>query len=187
MKVGEAYTTPAGEKFYWKCNNDGTNFQFTALGEDQTTLIGTEFINAPDHIKCWGDVAHLMGQETIVCKECGQRGELENRYDKDKLKENSLCSKCWFWTEKYLAARERFIDNKWQLYTTGPEPTEEQWKKHKAGLGFGGARYEFELHSDQSHVVSHNVWYGGEVPEHFRDRFPVNCTIIADTKEWWQY
>jgi hypothetical protein len=33
--------------------------------------------------------------------------------------------------------------------------------------------------------VSHNVWYGGIVPEHFRDRFPVNCTIIPRAGNDW--
>lgn len=185
MKVGGGYKTPQDIQYYWTCDNDGTNFRYHLIAEDGFSFVDSEPVYAPE-IKCWGDVAHLMGEDTVVCKECKQRGELTHA-GWQQLKEKELCFSCNFWVEKLNSPEQpRFITRSFDCYSIAEEPTAESWKKHKGGLGMGGRRYEFELHNGDI-VVSHNVWHGGVVPEHFRDRFPVNCTILAHKKEWYEF
>jgi hypothetical protein len=188
VKVGGGYDLE-GLKYYWQCKNDGTGFEFTTLPEGCNSISNAMFTPRPD-ITCWGEVARAMGQEVVQCKECGQPGELDwTAPYPDLMRQKQVCFSCLGWVEK-LEAIERgkmyYITNKYDCYTLGPEPAENSWKNHKGDLGFGGARYEFELHGDiVHHIVSHNVWYGGIVPEHFRDRLPTNCTIIPRAGNDW--
>jgi hypothetical protein len=152
-----------------------------------------EFNPAPSEVKCWGDVAHLMGEKTVVCKECKQRGELMCWFPamQTQLVDRQLCFSCNTWMDK-VNEQERgktfYVTSKYDCYSLGPEPSKESWRNHKGDLGFGGRRWEFELRGDITHhIVSHNVWYGGEVPEHFRDRLKANCTIIPRTGYNWGY
>lgn len=193
MKVGSGYTSADGRRYYWQCANDGTNFKYHFVSEDGFSFTDREAIPAPPEIKCWGDVAHMMGEDTVSCKECKQRGELSNwaeSYQK-VLKERELCFDCNLWAEKIEEiehGKTFYITDKFDCYSLGPEPSEASWKRNKGGLGFGGSRFEFELHADREHhIVSHNVWYGGVVPEHFRDRLKVNCTIIPRASNDWSY
>jgi hypothetical protein len=37
-----------------------------------------------------------------------------------------------------------------------------------------------EATDQDTHIVSHNVWFGGKVPERFRDRLPQTHTLIPN-------
>jgi len=189
VKVAQAYDFD-GKKYYWQCKNDGTKFEYAILNEGSISISNVEFV--PDGTKkCWGDVARAMGKEVVDCKECGLPGELDwSPPYPELMKQKQVCFGCLIWVEK-LEAIERgeqyYITNKWDCYSFGPEPAEQSWKNHKGGLGYGGARFEFEMHEDQERRISHNVWYGGTVPEHFRSRLPINCTIIPRAGNDWGY
>jgi hypothetical protein len=45
--------------------------------------------------------------------------------------------------------------------------------------GHGGARFVIET-ADGTRVVTTNLWYQGEVPEHFRDRLPDNARFVEE-------
>lgn len=46
--------------------------------------------------------------------------------------------------------------------------------------GHAGRTFTFRLLATGEEIVSHNVWFGGEIPAEFLDRMPDNCEIVPE-------
>lgn len=174
-------------RFYWWENDRMT---YIALAPSHKEWLQ---VDLPIEIGTPGDVHHWLGHEdTYVCKECGHREKTTGWLHSPKLVQLEECFYCNLWLEKIrgLAVGKsrgvRVIDQDWNCYSFGEEPSEQKLRRDKSLLGYGGARFEFVGIVDNhwitkgEKVVSHNVWYGGVVPERFRDRLPQTHKLIPN-------
>jgi len=109
------------------------------------------------------------------CKECG--GLVGTRYVEPvakALRESGTCHSCHHWTEIISSNRSNRAIIDGTIYSILPDEP----NGHKGFLGFGGSRFEIEF-KDGRTVVSHNLWYGGEIPHHFKHRLPDTARFIV--------
>jgi hypothetical protein len=72
------------------------------------------------------------------------------------------CQTCEYWTTELATPGGLIIDG--GHYRIGPEPTMQDLFSMPPGLyGCGGARFEIRI-PDGTHVVTHNLWYQGQLP-----------------------
>jgi hypothetical protein len=77
-----------------------------------------------------------------------------------------------FWDEKVAIKDEPFVVRADHThYIVREEPGD---GIHRGFLGHGGAEFKFIMF-DGREIVSHNVWYQGEIPEEYWDRLPDNA------------
>lgn len=120
-----------------------------------------------------------MATPAVSCKECGTVDTL--RWDDStnkRLVEWQVCFTCYHWLENMeldKAQPDIFAIVDAHHYVIGTEPSA---NAPRYLLGFGGARKHFRFH-DGREVISHNVWYQGKIPNHFRERMPDNAVIIT--------
>lgn len=109
------------------------------------------------------------------CKECGGIISLNWHEDLNKtLSDLQVCHNCSFWMARLKESGPNVVVANNIRYSIGREPGSGE---NKSFLGFGGAKHEIEF-KDGRVVISHNLWYNGEVPVHFRDRIPNNARFI---------
>lgn len=100
----------------------------------------------------------------MTCKECESEEEV--------LYPIGLCYECYFWTDLFKHSPNNVvIDGK--CYHIDPN----EKAKHK---GFGGRKFKIRF-LDGTLVETTNLWLNGEIPEHFRERFPNNAEFITQT------
>lgn len=119
----------------------------------------------PEHI------SHHSGVG-VKCRECGKDDEA---YLLEEVREEMLrlrlCHYCLIWyerLEKQLQNPDKYIIVKGTAYAICEEPP---IKERGWGCGFGGREFRIRF-PDGRLVISHNVWCGGDVPAHFRERLP---------------
>lgn len=86
--------------------------------------------------------------------------------------ENHMCWSCAFWTKKTVSPSALIIDG--NLYSVGSE--KERWK------GFGGRKFHYKRWSDNIERETTNLWHGGEIPKHFRQKYPDNAEFVDGAK-----
>jgi hypothetical protein len=89
----------------------------------------------------------------------------------DRLRERCICHGCDLWTGKAEEQGPHVVVVRGTRYTISPDIPGNRF------AGFGGSRFEIEF-LDGRTVVSHNLWFNGEVPAHFRKRIPDNARFI---------
>jgi hypothetical protein len=142
----------------------------------RTTRLGDQFV-CPD---CYLD-AHPE-EVSHTCTECGQRerrGEWIAKVDQE-LRDCGLCFACHEWIN--LIGRGGVVvqhGGQRRHFLICEEPPASE-RIHL--LGHGGARFDIQFF-DGRQVVSHNVWFQGEIPPHFYDRFPVNAKFGFDARQ----
>lgn len=95
---------------------------------------------------------------------------------KKQMLERNVCHTCNNWIERLAILKQdkgNTLLANGHYYTIEPD-TDRGFK------GFGGAEFVFE--KDGKTIVSHNVWYGGKVPEHMSSMFVDNAKRISP--EW---
>ena len=108
--------------------------------------------------------------QTCVCRECGNW--IDFRYTSaDRMRERELCFKCLLWTERLetFEASDQIVANDVfgrgiAFYGIGPAGVTGELR------GFGGRRWII-THQDGSTSTTDNLWYGGDIPEQFAERF----------------
>ena len=113
----------------------------------------------------------------IVCRECGGADALEwNEETKAQLISEQLCFYCNLWTKRAPRTPD---DNvaiiHGNYFTIGDE------KGPASMRGYGGRRFTIRYH-DGRQVETTDLWDGGRVPEHFRDRLPDDAEFMKDHK-----
>lgn len=143
----------------------------------------------PEHryYKSKADVAaeHFQGHADR-CVECGKPISYRWLNKADLLKHHE-CFQCNIWLDRIRGVkprvgrpqREVFVAMWTQWGTTEAVPvfygigTATTPSSHN---GFGGSWYDVDF-LDGHHVRTCDLWFGGEVPERFRDRLPVTASI----------
>lgn len=118
----------------------------------------------------------LIEKEGVPEKPCIKCGNIFGTHYiepvKTQLIKDNICWNCHFWNEK-LAIKDlpkvARIDG--THYVIEPDNPNAAFK------GFGGAEFKIKFH-DGREVVTHNLWYQGEIPKHFRDELPDNAVFI---------
>ena len=105
---------------------------------------------------------------TVVCVECGETKSVHSG-DIKRLVAEQLCFTCNFWREK-VAMR----DNPNVARIEGKHYMIED--EHSNSRGFGGDRFVI-FFADGRRVETHNLWFQGDIPAHFRNRLPDNATF----------
>jgi hypothetical protein len=128
-------------------------------------------------VQLW-DLLHSglgMRVDTFKCRKCGEIEQNQFHEDtKKRLLELRLCFYCDFWQTKVGRCRESnqaVIDGK--VYSISPD----QPAGYQGFLGFGGSRHEIQFFDGRT-VVSHNLWFNGEIPPHWRDELPDNARFV---------
>jgi hypothetical protein len=90
-----------------------------------------------------------------------------------------LCHDCNYWQERLdglaggrvaiIDARAYFID-------------EDKPAGYQGFLGFGGSRHDIAF-KDGRTVTTKNLWFNGDVPEHWRARLPDNARFVKRDKQ----
>lgn len=122
-------------------------------------------------------------QPEIDCVLCGKHtGTMYATYG-ERMRRDKHCFTCVYWQEQIAADAadpERAVIVNGVHHTLGDEPTEAQLRDRlkRSTLGWGGAKVRVRFH-DGREVVSHNVWYQGEIPERWRDQLPDNAVFVT--------
>ena len=118
--------------------------------------------------------------DTWTCVECGLL-ESDNWVAGvgDKLRARSLCHSCDLWVDRVdeidSGKRAQPVING-TFYGYDPErPIRRGDPSH---LGHAGRTFHI-LWNDGREVTTNNLWCGGDVPEHFRDRLPDTATFVT--------
>lgn len=110
-----------------------------------------------------------------ACRECGMPDDA--RYaNRGQLLERQLCFRCDLWTDRLTTARtdpQAFVSDDFVFYGIGPGGRSPEHS------GFAGRRFTITWHDGSTPTESHDLWYGGPVPAHFRDRFTPTATVTA--------
>lgn len=87
---------------------------------------------------------------------CGTCGDITARRFAD-----GGCQTCEYWTDQLATPGGLIIDG--GHYRIGPEPTTQELASNASLFGCGGARFVIRM-PDHTHIVTHNLWYQGELP-----------------------
>lgn len=153
------------------------------LENDKTSMIvhdTPENVRMKKHLDwtlCSGPYAlrdNLIHSEGVLDKPCTKCGRVvaTNYSNKEDLIADNICFGCWFW-KKYVARKDDYdvVRVKGEHYVIQEDDPKSYFK------GFGGSEFKIRFHSGRE-VISHNLWYQGVIPEHFRAELPDNAVFI---------
>lgn len=112
-----------------------------------------------------------------VCHICGSPLDLESYNQKEplvkKMRHEHLCFNCAFWLDKSEnPPKGREIIN-------GSHYVFHNWNSGSGRFcGFGGRPF-YALRNDGTVIRSNNVWFQGNIPDRFKDRFPNTARLIT--------
>lgn len=117
----------------------------------------------------------------VICKFCGKMDS--DNYTKPTgpyILEHSVCLGHALWTQRaaYHQANPRALIVNGHMYSDGGESREQSQY-----LGHGGRRFHIRCLSGDV-FTTNNLWFGGCIPEEFRDRMPNNAEFL--TKEQYE-
>ena len=111
--------------------------------------------------------------EVVTCVECGMLDDPASIADGGRLRTRSLCFSCDLWTDRIAeVGHPGTVIVGGTFY--GYDPAAPVRGGNPSLLGHGGRRFTIQ-HADGSTVTTNNLWCGGTIPEHFRDRIPDNA------------
>lgn len=152
-------------------------------GKPNYKLVDGSFAGEPlmNEVMATGEYSKVGSEpDDYECKEC--RVTVNQAYWSygDKLKAEQLCFYCSLWTErlrKYSNPRVFVINANFYSYNDDLAKG-----TPKSFAGFGGSRFNIHPLDGRPDVTTHNLWHGGQVPEHFRDRLVNNAWFVVDTR-----
>lgn len=140
------------------------------LGDHQAFETGF-YTNTPEMVSCYqwnragGSIQAIREEKDEyrgVCVECNIRTKGEK----------TICSLCGHWLEHIEHTSDKRIVVDGAHYLVGPVG------------GFGGAKWVIEfLDPTREGFTTHQLWYQGTIPSHFKDRIPDNARFIQDKLE----
>ena len=117
----------------------------------------------------------------MKCKICGKEDDPDRYYDDFGvlMKKKQLCFNCVLW-ERRLEEDAKLPPHTYCVidgthYVIEPDAPNAPFQ------GFGGARFQIEF-NDGHKVITHNLWCQGDIPEHFKDKFPDNAKFENNLK-----
>lgn len=124
------------------------------------------------HYKTKGEL--LQGEKVLAepCRECG--GLVGTNYSgNEKMIERNLCFNCNFWTDILLDYNNerRYVVKSGMYYREDDAP-------HDYFQGFGGREFKIQRHGQSDIIITHNLWFNGEIPNKFLDRLKNNADFI---------
>lgn len=114
--------------------------------------------------------------EVVTCVECGMLDDPDGYVGGGRLRRRSLCFSCDLWTDRITEAIEPGTVIVGGTYY-GYDPAAPVRGGNPSLLGHAGRRFSILL-ADGSMVTTNNLWCGGSIPEHFRDRIPDNARWV---------
>lgn len=117
----------------------------------------------------------------IKCRICGEDYDPSHSMLEKEMEEHQMCFSCNFWRDmlkkdsKCLPHRVAIIDG--SHYIIAPEDDPDPFR------GFGGDRFEI-LFKDGYRVITTNLWYQGEISEHWKEKFPDNAQFVDHDWKW---
>ena len=119
-----------------------------------------------------------LREKTVRCRKCGAIEQC-NYYEptKSRLLKIRFCFNCDFWLEKAKRRRKdpNFCVIAGVAYSIGDERKDNEFR------GFGGAPHTIRFF-DGRVVHSTNLWFNGEVPEHWRAFLPDTAEFVQRGK-----
>lgn len=136
------------------------------LGDHQTFEIG--YYTNPEMVACYqwnrsgGSIQPIRDESDEyrgICVECDIRVKGDE----------SICHGCDHWLDHIKRTADRRIVVDGTHYLVGPVG------------GFGGAKWVIEFFDPtREGFTTHQLWYQGTIPSHFRDRIPDNARFIKE-------
>lgn len=115
----------------------------------------------------------------FLCKYCGSQIHLED-YDKklpliQMMNNEQLCFSCAFWKNKidHPTPNRQIINGEHWVF--------EPWSDKPLLFAGHGGRVFYIMLNDGGVLRSNNVWYQGEIPQHFRESLPDTAKFITRT------
>lgn len=117
------------------------------------------------------DIYDFLENTRPCCKSCGKHHYVGFVDDvRVEMLDKGFCHSCNGWDNRISKQHdENVIIANHRYYTIYPD-------QNGGFRGYGGAEFKFQR--DDKLIVSHNVWSGGEVPQHMWDVLPDNATLI---------
>lgn len=110
------------------------------------------------------------------CPLCGRKDSYESFVKDDSIRsqlmrDKSYCFRCAHWEEtaQSLVGRRTVITG--HLYSPGNRTS-------GSFLGMAGRRFDIEYLADGHRITTFDLWNGGCIPDHFRDRFPDTAKFL---------
>jgi hypothetical protein len=118
----------------------------------------------------------MKKNNVIKCRICGKKEDTE-RWIKsagDEMRKEKLCFTCNYWNgHAKEAASLKSVRAKGIHYWIGNEGSNESMR------GFSGRRFKIKF-KDGRVVETTNLWYQGEIPEHFKKHLPDNAEFVNE-------
>lgn len=109
-----------------------------------------------------------------TCKICNSKDSSDEWIDGEQMLEEKLCFTCWFWNNNLIADKNRkYAVIKGEHYVLESH-TDSYFK------GFGGSKFYIKFNDGHIEFCD-NLWYQGEIPQEWKEKFPDNAEFI--TKE----
>lgn len=112
----------------------------------------------------------------VACVECGDPDPHQCTTDRERRLAEQVCGTCDFWRMRLRYHGEpkpnHVVTDGWVCYSIG------DGRGSASCRGFGGAKFTVRFHDGRT-VETEDLWYGGIVPERFRDRFTPNAQVIG--------
>ena len=120
----------------------------------------------------------LIKYEGLLEKPCKRCGRIVNtnyiESIKEELVERNICFDCYFWEEKLLIKDNPEVARiNGSHYIIAPDNPNSYFK------GFGGAKFIIQF-NDGRLVTTHNLWWQGTIPKHFKKLLPDNAIFITE-------
>lgn len=136
-------------------------------GYEWASVLHKPFATREEAMAYWGEPA-------LYCRECGHRINLNYIEDERRhLIEKGVCFRCHHWMRFVNNRNSIVIDGK--HYIAGTQRKPDQWN------GFGGTWFHIRM-NDGAEIHTCDLWFQGEIPEHFRERIPNNATFMNGAK-----
>jgi hypothetical protein len=120
----------------------------------------------------------------VKCRECKTVFDTSRTSGGLALKERGLCFDCNFWTEKVdwaeagdLSSGRKVARVLGHHYIISPDQADLR------SAGMGGRKCQVRFTSGPhagAEITTRNLWFQGEIPDHFRDRLPDNAEFFTN-------
>lgn len=114
----------------------------------------------------------VLEKPCILCGKWIYIGYVEER--KQRLIAKNMCFSCDLWDERSGSIKN---DVNVMITPEGMYSCREDFEG-PGFRGFGGDKFTFQVIKTGEIKQSSNVWYGGKIPKHFKDKIPNNAIML---------
>lgn len=157
---------------FYLCSNDTESVFGFFTGRPKMRYDGGEWTSLSGGYATEDEARERLKIFPSPCSECGRVFSCNFCEPiKSEMEANGICHSCHFW-RGYVATKHMknhaIIGGCHYVIGNEKEPGETKWR------GFGGRKSTI-LFNDGREVVTTNLWFQGEIPEHFLERLPNNA------------